>query len=135
MEFTYKTATGNITIDVPEEWVAILKDCDRQEYNNNHTETRRHYHFDACEYEGEDFADDDDTIERLLEADAAKRTVDPLLEKLTPVQRDVIDALFYRHMTVTEYAASKGITKASVIDARNAALKKMKKYLKTAYAR
>ena len=131
MEFTYKTATGNITIDVPEEWVAILKDYDRQEYNNDHAETRRHYHLDACEYEGEDFADKDDTIERLLEADAAKRTVNPLLEKLTPVQHDVIDALFYRHMTVTEYAANKGITKASVVDARNAALKKMKKYLKT----
>ena len=45
MEFTYKTATGNITIDVAEEWVAILEDLDRQEENNDHTERRRHYHF------------------------------------------------------------------------------------------
>ena len=95
------------------------------------TTTRRHYHFEACEYEGQDYADDDDAIERLLETEAAKRTVLPLLDKLTPAQRDVIDALFYEGMTVTEYAACKGFAKASVINARDAALKKMKKFLKT----
>lgn len=54
MEFTYKTATGNITIDVAEEWVAILEDLDRQEENNDHTERRRHYHFEAREYARQD---------------------------------------------------------------------------------
>ena len=131
MQFTYKTATGNITIDVEEEWVAILQDCDREEYNNDHAETRRHYHFEACEYEGQDYADDDDTIERLLETDAAKRTVLPLLDKLTPAERDVIEGLFYIGLTVSDYAAWKGFAKASVINARDAALKKMKKFLKT----
>mgnify|MGYP000260091667 FL=1 len=105
MQFTYKTATGNITIDVDEEWVAILQDCDREEYNNDHAETRRHYHFEACEYEGQDYADDDDAIERLLEAEAARSTVLPLLEKLTPAQWDVIDAIFYKGMTARECSA------------------------------
>lgn len=130
MEFTYKTATGNITIDVEEEWVAILQDCDREEYNNDHAETRRHYHFEACEYEGQDYADDDDAIERLLEAEAAKSTVLPLLEKLTPAQRGVIDALFYKCLTAREYAASRGITEQAVSIAKAAALKRMKKFLK-----
>ena len=128
MQFTYKTATGNITIDVEEEWVAILQDCDREEYNNDHAETRRHYHFEACEYEGQDYADDDDAIERLLEGDAARSTVLPLLEKLTPAQRDVIDALFYKGMTAKEYATSKGITAQSVSDIKLAAFKKLKKF-------
>lgn len=129
MKFTYKTATENITIDVAEEWVAILQDCDRLEYNNDHAETRRHYHFEACEYEGEDFAADDDPIERLLEADAARKTVEPALQKLTPSQRDLIDALFYKGMTAREYADSRGITEAAVSKAKATALKKIKKFL------
>ncbi len=129
MNFTYKTATGNITIDVDEEWVAILQDCDREEYNNDHAETRRHYHFEACEYEGQDYADDDDAIERLLEAEAARSTVLPLLEKLTPAQRDVIDALFYKGMTAREYATSRKLDETTVSLTKKAALKKMKKFL------
>lgn len=129
MQFTYKTATGNITIDVDEEWVAILQDCDREEYNNDHAETRRHYHFEACEYEGQDYVDDDDAIERLLEADAAKRTVMPLLDKLTPAQRDVIDALFYKGMTARGYATSRNLDETTVSLTKKAALKKMKKFL------
>ena len=131
MKIKYAFADETVEIEVSEEWGNILIDLDRQEYNNDHAETRRHYHFEACEYEGQDYADDDDAIERLLETDAAKRTVLPLLYKLTPAQRDVIDALFYKGMTVTEYAACKGFAKASVINARDAALKKMKKFLKT----
>ena len=129
MQFTYKTATGNITIDVEEEWVAILQDCDREEYNNDHAETRRHYHFEACEYEGQDYADDDDAIERLLEAEAARSTVLPLLDKLTPAQRDVIDALFYKGMTAKEYADCRGISEAAVSKAKSTVLKKIKKFL------
>ena len=87
-----------------------------------------HYHFEACEYEGQDYADDDDAIERLLEGDAARSTVLPLLEKLTPAQRDVIDALFYKGMTAKEYATSKGITAQSVSDIKLAAFKKLKKF-------
>ena len=59
MKFEYKSVTGTVAIDVDEEWVAILEDLDRQEYNNDHKETRRHYHLEACEYEGDTFAAED----------------------------------------------------------------------------
>lgn len=129
MKFTYKTATGDITIDVEEEWVAILQDCDRLEYNNDHAETRRHYHFEACEYEGQDYAADDGAIERLLEADAAKRTVQPALEKLSRSQREAIHAVFYEGLTVKDFADRRGVTGEAITKAKNTALKKMKKFL------
>ena len=129
MEFTYKTATEDITIDVTEDWVAILQDLDRMEHNNDHTETRRHYHLEACEYEGQDFTVDDDAIERLLEEDAARRRIEPALEKLAPSQRQLIDALFYKGMTAREYAESRGLNECTVSITKKAALKKLKKYL------
>lgn len=131
MEFTYKSVTGNITIDVDESWVNILKDLDREEENNDHKERRRHYHFEACEYEGDDYGIDDEALEQLLETEAARQTVLPMLTKLTPAQRDVIDALFYRGLTLAEYARRKGFAKASVLDAKRAAIKKMKKIMET----
>ena len=129
MEFIYKSVTGNITIDVGEEWVAILNDCDRLEANNDLKERRRHYHLDACKYEGEDFAVEDRELERLLDTDEAKRKLEPALRTLTDPQRQLIDALFYQHMTAREYAVSKGISEAAVSKAKNTAFKKIKKFL------
>ncbi len=129
MEFTYKTATGNVTIDVSEEWVAILQDCDREEYNNDHAETRRHYHLEALGFEGREYGAEDEAFERLLETDAAKSRVKPALRKLTPTQRDVIEALFYKEMTAREYAASRGVAEPTVSIAKKAALKNLRKLL------
>ena len=128
MQYIYKTVTEDITIDISEEWASFLQDWDRMEYNNDHAESRRHYHLEACVYEGQDFATDDDVIERLLE----KCMLEPALEKLTTVQRDMIDALFYRGMTAQEYAASRGIRAQSASDIKLAALKKLKNFLECA---
>ena len=130
MKYTYKTATENITIDVSEEWATILRDCDRLEYNNDHAETRRHYHLEACEYEGLDFSASNDAVERLLDADAARSVVEPALETLTPSQRRLIEALFYKGMTAKEYADSRRISKAAVSKEKAIALKKIEKNLK-----
>ena len=99
------------------------------EYNYDHAETRRHYHLEACDYEGGDFAVDDEAIERLLETDAARRMVEPALERLSPSQRRLIEALFYKGMTAKEYADSRDISKAAVSKEKMVALKKIKKFL------
>ena len=129
MEFTYKSVTGNITIDVGEEWVAILQDLDREEYNNDHTETRRHYHFEALEYEGSEYGAEDEELVRLLETDAAKRAVEPALQQLTPLQRDVVKALFYRGTSAKDFAASRGLAEPTVSKAKKAAIKNLKKII------
>ena len=42
MKIQYKFASETIEIEVSDEWGEILIDLDRQEYNNDHKETRRH---------------------------------------------------------------------------------------------
>lgn len=129
MKFTYSTATGNISIDIEENWVAILEDFDRLERNNNQTETRRHYHMEACDYEGEDYGREDPEFERFIERDSSRTILAPALASLTESQREVIDALFFKHMNAREYADSRGISEAAVSKAKAAALRKMKKVL------
>ena len=42
--YRYHFSNGEtISIDVSDDWGEILIDLDRQEYNNDHKETRRHY--------------------------------------------------------------------------------------------
>lgn len=129
MKFEYKSVTGTIAIDVDEEWVAILEDLDRQEYNNDHRETRRHYHLEACEYEGDTFAAVDPDFERFVESEAAKAAITPALAKLNERHRRLIDALFFRGLSAKDYAASVGLSEAAVSRTKATALRKLKKIL------
>lgn len=129
MKFEYKSVTGTIAIDVDEEWVAILEDLDRQEYNNDHRETRRHYHLEACEYEGDTFAAEDPDFERFVESEAAKAVITPALAKLNERHRRLIDALFFRGLSAKDYAARVGLSEAAVSRTKATALRKLKKIL------
>ena len=40
--YTYEFTTENKEIEISEEWMKVLEDLDRVEYNNDQTETRRH---------------------------------------------------------------------------------------------
>lgn len=52
-EYIYTFATGEtVTLgkeQISEEWFHILEELDRVEYNNDHTETRRHCSFEHCD--------------------------------------------------------------------------------------
>ena len=47
MKIKYQFATETVEIEVTENWGNVIVDLDRQEYNNNHTETRRHCSLEA----------------------------------------------------------------------------------------
>ena len=131
MLIKYKFVTGEVTeVEVSEEIGAVILELDRREYNNNHRETRRHYHLEACEYEGDTFAVEDMAFERFVESEAAKAVIVPALEKLTGTQRQLIDALFYRNMSAKEYAAQKGISEAAVSKCKSATLKTLHRLIK-----
>ena len=127
MKIKYEFANETVEIEVSDEWGNILIDLDRQEYNNNHKETRRHYHLEACTYEGQDFAIEDRAIAAIFEGD---ERVAAAIEKLPPKQRKVILSLFFEGMTQSEYARLHGLAKATVSVAYNSALKKLQEYLR-----
>ena len=48
MKVTYESLTaGKYTIEVPDEWKEVYVELDREEYNINHKETRRHVSLEA----------------------------------------------------------------------------------------
>ena len=45
--YKYEFVTEAVEVEISEEWAAVLYELDRREYNNNHTETRRHISLDT----------------------------------------------------------------------------------------
>jgi len=131
MKIEYKFVTGSVEIEVADDWGTLLLDLDREEYNNDHTETRRHYHLEACDYEGKDFAVEDFGFDAILDRDEAKKRVAAALPCLTGPQRNLIHALYFKNIPPKDYAKSLGISDAAVSKMKTAALKKMKKILQS----
>ena len=129
MKIQYKFASETIAIEVSDEWGEILIYLDRQEYNNNHKETRRHYHLEGCAYEGEDFAIEDPALARLLEDDGLLAKLPSAVASLLPRQRRLINQVFVERKTYVAIAREDGVDESAVRKAVGRALKKLEKLL------
>ena len=129
MKIQYKFANDTVEIEVSDEWGEILIDLDRQEYNNDHKETRRHYHMEGCMYEGEDFAVEDPALARLLEGDGLLAKLPSAVASLLPRQRRLINQVFVERKTYVAIAREDGVDESAVRKAVGRALKKLEKLL------
>ena len=127
MIIKYETATGTVEVDVEEKWGNVVIDLDRQEYNNNHKETRRHYSLDACTYEGENFKDIDRNLIVNQEPDLLEILPDALAS-LEPQQRELVKKVFFEGKKKKEIADEEGVSPAAISDRLNKIYKKIKKY-------
>lgn len=126
MKIKYEFADETVEIEVSEEWGNILIDLDREEYNNDHKERRRHYHLEACAYDGEDFAVECKALSALFEGnDRLKKAVN----KLSLKQRDIIRAVFYDDLTQKEYACLHDISISAASKLYRQAIKKLQLFL------
>ena len=113
MKITYKFVTGEVAeFEVSEEIGAVIVDLDRQEYNNDHKETRRHYSLEAL------FAGPTDE-ERLRAA----------IQKLDPDQQAMIRAIYFERVSVNDYAARMGVTQSAISHRLQTVKKKLKNLL------
>ncbi len=129
MKIQYKFSSETIEIEVSDEWSEILIDLDRQEYKNDHKETRRHYHMEGCAYEGEDFAVEDPALARLLEDDGLLAKLPSAVASLLPRQRRLINQVFVERKTYVAIAREDGVDESTVRKAVGRALKKLEKLL------
>lgn len=114
MKIQYKFATETISIDVPDDWGEILIDLDRQEYNNDHKETRRHYSLEGKVYEGMDYAVEDPGLEALFAGPTDEERLRAAIQKLDPDQQAMIRAIYFEGVSVNDYAARMGVTQSAI---------------------
>ena len=125
MKIKYQFATETVEIEVSDDWGNLVIDLDRQEYNNDHKETRRHYSLDALVYEGEDYGIVDESINALAEYEDLRNAID----QLTDNQKDLIQAHFFAGLSYTEIAQRMGTTPQAVWQAIERAKKQISKKL------
>lgn len=129
MKVLYQFANGEISeIEVSEELGELLLDLDRQEYNNDHSETRRHVSLDGMDYEGELFAADSDTAEQAalnMELETLRRA----MGALSPRQRDLVRKVFFEGRSIASIAREEKVDESSVRERLRRIYKKVKKFL------
>ena len=129
VKITYRFADGHAEeMEVEQEVAETLKELDRQEYNNNHRETRRHVTFD-CTEEKSWLAVDDQRLSRLLDGPPDEIRLRVAINQLEQHHRDLIIAIFYRGIKVVEYARLSGVSQSAISQQLGIAIKKLKKLL------
>lgn len=127
MKIEYKFADKAVSIEVDEHWGEVILELDRQEYNVNHKETRRHTSLDGCLYEGKDLSYEDENLSMLFEENQEKKLYSAI-SKLKPKQQELIKAVFFQNISLTDYAKNEGVTVSAVSQRLSTALKKLKKF-------
>lgn len=130
MNITYEFITGEkIEIEVSEAFGNVSIDIDRDVYNNNQKEGRRHNSIENMEVIGFQFKDITDEIEVKVEKSETTDEVKNAIKMLLPNQQNLIEKVFYKNMKIIDIAAQEGVTEAAIRNRLNKIYKKLKKVL------
>ena len=123
MKIQYKFINETVEIEVEEDWGNLVIDLDRQEYNNDHAETRRHASLSAMSYEGDYFEDDRADLSRYADVLVLRDAIKNLPDR----QREIIHLHFFEQLGIREIARQLGLDHSTVRESLNAAIKNLKK--------
>jgi len=128
VKIMYRFADGHVEeVEVEQEIVETLKELDRQEYNNNHRETRRHVTFDSSD-EKTWLAVEDQQLSILLGGLSDDQRLYAAISTLNPKQQELVRDLFFRQYTQAEYASNHAVSQQAVSAQLNTIIKKLKKH-------
>ena len=128
MKIKYEFINETTEIEVSEEWGSLLIELDRQEYNINHKETRRHCSLEAYDRDHNLLGSDNDILEDIISRFEQEHIKDAI-SKLSKPQREVINAAVYCNITPSKYAQIKGISRTAAYKTYKLGLKKLKNFL------
>ena len=129
MKLTYEFVTGEISeVEVDEHLGGMLLDLDRQQYNNDQKETRRHFSLDGMDYEGELFVSAEDT-EKAVEHREDMARLYSAMEVLSPSQRELVEKVYFEERTFASIAREEGVGESAIRDRMKRIHKKLEKNL------
>lgn len=129
MKIKYTFANGETTeVEVSEEWGNLVVNLDRQEYNTNHKETRRHCSLEAFNLD-DNFLPSKDDVEMDFICREENAKLYDAISQLNPRQQKLIKAIYFENRKVTDLANEEGVHWTAITHAVERALKKLKKTL------
>ena len=135
MKIKYQFNDEVAEIEVSDEWGDILIDLDRQEYNIDHKETRRHIPLYIHDDDGnEDFdssylvdPNTDVAAEVLCNMDSEQ--LHRAIHTLLPQQRELIYKVFFEDKSYADIARKEGVDRSAVRKRMERILAQLKKVL------
>ena len=138
IEYRYEFANGDVVelrisrsgaadeekSGISSEWLEMLLDLDRREYNNNQTETRRHVSLNAMDQDDNQISTEKDLFGEFYE----KETWREMCKVLTERERLVGDLLFRQGYKQKELAKIFGVNEARMSQIIRKIRKKLKKF-------
>ena len=127
MKISYEFVTGEVSeVEVDERLGGMLLDLDRQQYNNDQKETRRHFSLNGLDYEGDLFASAEDTEGEAVRREDMARLYSAM-EALFPSQRELMKKVYFEERKITDIAAEEGVDKSAISHRLERIHKKLKK--------
>ena len=128
MKIKYEFANETVEIEVDEQWGSVLIDLDRQEYNNNQTETRRHCSLDAINLD-ENWLPSDENTELSVLQHLDNQRLYAAIAQLNPRQQSLICRVYFEGLSFADIARAEGRDASGIAKATARAVKKLKKFL------
>ena len=129
MKIRYEFVNGEVSeIEVDDSLGELLVDFDRQQYNNDHKETRRHVSLDGMDYEGELFASAEDTEGEILRREDTARLLEAM-EALSSSQRELVLKVYFNGRSLVSIAAEEGVSHVAIVRRLNRIYEKLRKKL------
>ena len=128
MKIKYEFATETVEVEVSEKDANIIVELDRQEYNINHKETRRHCSLDAFNLDDALFPSDDNVEAEVTTKDEYRR-LHKAIAQHSPRQQYLIQQVFNEGRKYTDIAREEGVDCTAISHATDRAIKKLKKII------
>lgn len=132
MKYIYKFSNEENTIEIDSKWEAVLSELDKKEFNQNRAETRRHELLDISNEYSSWLKSIDKSLEYILNDEndlSIEERLHIAISKLKPKQRDLIISIYFKHISVNDYAAKEGVDQSAISHRLQTAKKNLKKFL------
>ena len=128
MKIKYEFLTGEVVeIDVSDEIGELSIEIDKDNFNSDRRETRRHTSLYAMEEKGSQFKDKSFNIEAVFGEKELTDYLNSLVEMLLPQQRDLIQKVFFEDLSIVEIARLEGVSEAAIRNRLKKIYKKLEK--------
>ena len=113
MKIKYEFATETVEVEVSAKDANIIVDLDRQEYNNDHAETRRHCSLEAFNLDDALFPSDVDVEREVLEG-IDNKALYAAITQLQPQQQELVKRVYFRGEKLADIAREEGVSKTAI---------------------
>ena len=129
MKYNYEFLDETVEVEVSKEWMEVLLELDKREYNNDHAETRRHISLDMFDDRSEVLISQDPELPDLMILKEDEQRIMHAIAFLNQTQQEVINEICLYGMSISDLAVSKGITPDAVYKRLKSAKKSLKNFL------